>query len=88
MFKCIFSQIIPLKLKVKELGASVYDCPCLAEDVSKIFEVYWALGEENATVPTQWPEDLATDFNHVNPMAVLLNGTSSSAYLAVRTNFT
>jgi phospholipase D3/4 len=73
---------------VKELGASVYDCPCLAEDVSKIFEVYWALGEENATVPTQWPEDLATDFNHVNPMAVLLNGTSSSAYLAVRTNFT
>nr|CAH0106034.1 unnamed protein product [Daphnia galeata] len=68
--------------QVKELGATVYDCPCLAKDMSKIFEVYWALGEENATIPDPWPQDLATHINHTNPLTVDFNETTSSVYLA------
>lgn len=68
---------------MKELGAAVYNCPCLAEDMAKIFEVYWALGDENATVPDKWPQSYSTQFNHKNPMAVSFNDTLSSTYLAV-----
>ena len=69
---------------MKELGATVFDCPCLAEDVVKIFEVYWSLGDANATVPKEWPSEYSTQFNHLNPMAVVLNGTPAFTYLAVR----
>jgi hypothetical protein len=51
--------------------------------MSKIFEVYWALGEENATIPDPWPQDLATHINHTNPLTVDFNETTSSVYLAV-----
>lgn len=71
-------------LQVKELGATVYDCPCLAEDMSKIFEVYWALGDVNATIPDKWPQDYSTNINHLNPMPVSLNDSTSSVYLAVK----
>ncbi|NXV53569.1 PLD3 Phospholipase, partial [Uria aalge] len=30
--------------QVKELGVAVYNCSCLAGDLRKIFEAYWALG--------------------------------------------
>ncbi|KZS12125.1 Phospholipase D3 [Daphnia magna] len=67
---------------VKELGATVYDCPCLAKDMSKIFEVYWALGDVNATIPESWPQDLSTRINYTNPLMVALNDTQSSVYLS------
>jgi phospholipase D3/4 len=51
--------------------------------MSKIFQVYWALGEENATIPDAWPQDLATHINHTNPLTVDFNETTSSVYLAV-----
>ena len=68
---------------MKELGAAVYDCPCLAEDVAKIFEVYWSLGEEDATVPKEWPSSYSTEFNHLNPMMIALNGSDTFTYVAV-----
>jgi len=67
---------------VKELGAAVYDCPCLAEDVAKIFDVYWSLGEEDATVPKEWPTSYSTEFNHLNPMMIALNGSDTVTYVA------
>ena len=41
-------------LQVKELGILVTDCPCLASDMAKIFEVYWTLGGQGKTVPERW----------------------------------
>ena len=55
-------------LQVKELGVLVTDCPCLAADMAKIFEVYWALAGEDKSVPDMWPEYLKTMFNYRNPM--------------------
>ncbi|KAI2653867.1 5'-3' exonuclease PLD3 [Labeo rohita] len=66
---------------VKELGAVVYDCSCLAKDLGKIFEAYWYLSQTK-TVPAQWPEKYSTLYNKDTPMQLSLNGTDSSVYLS------
>lgn len=67
--------------QVKELGAVVYDCGCLAEDLGKIFEAYWYLNQTE-TVPAHWPSKYSTLYNKNTPMQMLLNGTDSSVYLS------
>ncbi|XP_066540533.1 5'-3' exonuclease PLD3 [Hoplias malabaricus] len=67
--------------QVKELGAVVYDCSCLADDLSKIFEAYWFLGQSK-TIPAPWPSQYATAFNQDTPMQLSLNGTDSRVYLS------
>ena len=61
----------------------VYDCPCLANDMAKIFEVYWYLGNPDATIPKKWPASLATSFNANHPLASTFNGTMTQTYLSV-----
>ncbi|XP_016149986.1 phospholipase D3-like [Sinocyclocheilus grahami] len=69
--------------QVKELGAVVYDCSCLAKDLGKIFEAYWYLNQTK-TVPAHWPKNYSTLYNKDTPMQLSLNGTDASAYLSVR----
>ncbi|KAI1893349.1 hypothetical protein AGOR_G00122800 [Albula goreensis] len=68
--------------QVKELGAVVYNCSCLAEDLGKIFEAYWYLGEPGKRIPSHWPASYSTLFNKDAPLQLPLNGTSSTAYLS------
>ncbi|XP_071962365.1 5'-3' exonuclease PLD3-like [Antedon mediterranea] len=68
--------------EVKELGAAVYNCSCLAQDMAKIFEVYWKLGEKDAYVPSSWPQDLNTDYNFNNTMPVPFNNTNARVVLS------
>lgn len=70
-------------LQVKELGVVVYNCTCLAQDLSKMFEVYWALGVPNATIPSPWPERFSTTYNKESPLGLTLNGTEARVYLSV-----
>ena len=37
--------------QVKEIGVLAMNCPKLAEDMTKIYEVYWALGGPGKTIP-------------------------------------
>ncbi|XP_067275798.1 5'-3' exonuclease PLD3 [Pseudorasbora parva] len=67
--------------QVKELGAVVYDCSCLAEDLGKIFEAYWYLNQTK-TVPAHWPSNYSTLYNKDTPMQLSLNGTDASVYLS------
>ncbi|KAK2176723.1 hypothetical protein NP493_644g05000 [Ridgeia piscesae] len=67
--------------QVKELGASVYNCSCLAEDMQKIFDVYWFMGKLNQSLPHQWPREYSTSFNRFTPLKVQLNNTRSTVYL-------
>lgn len=67
--------------QVKELGAVVYDCSCLAEDLGKIFEAYWYLNQTK-TIPAHWPNKYSTLYNKDTPMQLSLNGTSASVYLS------
>uniref|UniRef100_W5LQ55 5'-3' exonuclease PLD3 n=1 Tax=Astyanax mexicanus TaxID=7994 RepID=W5LQ55_ASTMX len=67
--------------QVKELGAVVYDCSCLANDLDKIFEAYWFLGQSK-TIPSPWPSQYTTAYNKDTPMELSLNGTTSEVYLS------
>lgn len=54
--------------QVKEVGVLVKNCPCLADDMSKIWQVYWDLGVPGATVPDAWPDKLSTNINMKTPL--------------------
>ncbi|KAM9514642.1 5'-3' exonuclease PLD3 [Guaruba guarouba] len=68
--------------QVKELGAAVYDCGCLARDLGKIFEAYWALGVPGASIPVPWPANYSTSFNAETPLELRLNGTAAAVYFS------
>lgn len=74
----------PLWCQVKELGAAVYNCSCLAQDLGKMFEVYWALGLPNTTIPSPWPSNYSTTYNRETPLELKLNGTEAAVYFSVR----
>ncbi|NXI05918.1 PLD3 Phospholipase, partial [Pachycephala philippinensis] len=68
--------------QVKELGAAVYNCSCLAEDLGKIFEAYWALGVPDASIPAPWPDNYSTAFNAETPLQLALNDTAAAVYFS------
>lgn len=59
--------------QVKEMGSLITNCSCLAEDVSKIFNVYWDMGKENAQIPDKWPEAYSTKINSETPLRIHFN---------------
>lgn len=69
-------------VQVKELGAVVYNCSCLAADLGKIFEAYWFLGESKS-IPSPWPSSFSTLYNKDTPLQLPLNNTPSHVYLSV-----
>ncbi|CAI5780783.1 5' [Podarcis lilfordi] len=66
--------------QVKELGMAIYNCSCLAQDLGKMFEAYWALGLSNATIPSPWPANYSTSYNKETPLELELNGTEAGVY--------
>uniref|UniRef100_G3UL33 5'-3' exonuclease PLD3 n=1 Tax=Loxodonta africana TaxID=9785 RepID=G3UL33_LOXAF len=68
--------------QVKELGVVMYNCSCLARDLTKIFEAYWFLGQAGSSIPSPWPQAYDTRYNQETPMEICLNGTPALAYLA------
>ncbi|KAM6307784.1 LOW QUALITY PROTEIN: 5'-3' exonuclease PLD3 [Podargus strigoides] len=68
--------------QVKELGAAVYNCSCLAEDLGKIFEAYWGLGVPGASIPVPWPANYSTSFNMETPLELKLNNTDAAVYFS------
>lgn len=68
--------------QVKELGAAIYNCSCLAQDLAKIFEAYWALGVPDASIPEPWPDNFSTTFNAQTPLELQLNGTAAAVYFS------
>ncbi|XP_061575835.1 5'-3' exonuclease PLD3 isoform X2 [Cololabis saira] len=67
--------------QVKELGAVVYNCSCLATDLGKIFEAYWFVGGSHS-IPSPWPSSFSTPYNMDTPLQLSLNDTPSSVYLS------
>lgn len=69
--------------QVKELGLLGMDCPSLAEDAQKLFDVYWYLSTPGAHIPDPWPPQYTADTSLTHPAAISINGTSALAYWAV-----
>ncbi|CAG9856360.1 unnamed protein product [Phyllotreta striolata] len=68
--------------QVKELGIAIRNCSCLAKDIQKIFEVYWALGIDGAKIPPSWSSNLSTQYNSDTPMALTYNNETFQIYLS------
>lgn len=67
--------------QVKELGSVLFNCSCMAEDMGKLFDVYWYLGN-TAKVPDTWPETFNTSINSNTSMQIQFNGTDATTYLS------
>lgn len=65
--------------QVKELGIYVQNCSCLADDISKIFGIYWYLGAKKK-IPSTWPANLTTKFNKDSPMKMIIANSSVNIY--------
>ncbi|KAK2164997.1 hypothetical protein LSH36_56g01004 [Paralvinella palmiformis] len=69
--------------QVKELGVVISNCPCLAADIQKIFDVYWYLGQQPPVpLPRSWPAKWSTKYNKDTPVQVTLNGRKSEVYFS------
>ncbi|XP_019374022.1 PREDICTED: phospholipase D4 isoform X1 [Gavialis gangeticus] len=68
--------------QVKEVGAVIYNCSCLAQDLWKTFSTYWDVGHANASIPDPWPANYSTNINKDRPLAVQFNGTLTKVYFS------
>lgn len=70
--------------QVKELGLLILNCPCLSDDIAKIFDVYWRLGEQDSKIPAKWPKELSTSINQTNPIKITFTNVTeaSNVYIA------
>ncbi|NWT77299.1 PLD3 Phospholipase, partial [Prunella himalayana] len=68
--------------QVKELGAAIYNCSCLAKDLAKIFEAYWSLGVPEASIPAPWPDNFSTSINLETPLEMTLNDTAAAVFFS------
>lgn len=69
--------------QVKEVGVSVGNCSCLAQDVSRVFGVYWYLGSpEGSSLPPYWPSRYSALSSSERPLHLNLNGVPARVYLS------
>lgn len=68
--------------QVKELGAIIYNCSQLAQDLEKTFQTYWALGTPQAVLPKTWPRNFSSHINRFRPLRDLFDGVPTTAYFS------
>ncbi|KAM9741257.1 5'-3' exonuclease PLD4 isoform 2-T2 [Menidia menidia] len=69
--------------QVKELGLSVEDCSCLAQDAYRIFGVYRSIGRTyNGSLPPYWPARLSALSSSEKPLHLNINGVPARVYLS------
>ncbi|XP_070769888.1 LOW QUALITY PROTEIN: 5'-3' exonuclease PLD3 [Enoplosus armatus] len=69
--------------QVKEVGLSVEDCSCLAQDAFRIFGVYWSIGgANNGYLPPYWPARFSALSSSQNPLRLKFNGVPARVYLS------
>ncbi|XP_055015539.1 5'-3' exonuclease PLD3 [Boleophthalmus pectinirostris] len=68
--------------QVKEVGVSVEDCSCLAEDASRVFDAYWSVGGADGSLPPYWPARLSALSSSHNPLHLKFNGVPARVYLS------
>lgn len=71
-------------LQVKELGAVIYNCSRLAQDLEKTFQTYWVLGAPKAVLPKPWPQSFSSHINRFHPFQGQFDGVPTTAYFSVR----
>nr|XP_058914837.1 5'-3' exonuclease PLD4 isoform X1 [Kogia breviceps] len=68
--------------QVKELGAIIYNCSRLAQDLEKTFQTYWVLGVPEAVLPKPWPRNFSSHINCFQPLRDYFDGVPTTAYFS------
>ncbi|XP_032480861.1 phospholipase D4 [Phocoena sinus] len=68
--------------QVKELGAIIYNCSRLAQDLEKTFQTYWVLGVPRAVLPKPWPRNFSSHINCFQPFQDYFDGVPTTAYFS------
>ncbi|CAD5230842.1 unnamed protein product [Bursaphelenchus xylophilus] len=68
--------------EVKELGVLIRNCSCIANDLQKIFTIYWRIAEGGSKIPGRWPLNLRTQFNHHHPLEINMNGHWQKTFIS------
>ncbi|KAI7692960.1 hypothetical protein SSS_00248 [Sarcoptes scabiei] len=55
---------------VKELGLIIRNNLELADDLMKIFEIYWFLAQDDSIIPSKWPKKFQNRINFTNPLQI------------------
>ncbi|KAI1723297.1 PLD-like domain-containing protein [Ditylenchus destructor] len=63
--------------EVKELGVVLRNCPVIANDLHKIFSVYWQMSDRDGFPPRNWPSDLQTNISNKRPLNIKCSMTDS-----------
>lgn len=85
LFWFIFFIIIPQCFsQVKEMGLLLLNCSCLAWELSKVFTVYWRVGQDQNRLPPVWPVYLRTKFNAQHPLEIQFGAESTHTYISVK----
>ncbi len=73
-----------------ELGVVLMNCPCLAEDMRRIFASYWALtrllnasNDVERSVESERVQLPMAEYNAENPLRILHQGEKTDIFLAV-----
>ncbi|EPB79928.1 phospholipase D domain protein [Ancylostoma ceylanicum] len=69
--------------QVRELGLAVFNCPCLANDLNRLLEIYWEMGAPGAKIPKSWPASLSTSAYHERPTSVPQQKGDQAVYFSV-----
>lgn len=66
--------------QVKELGLLGFDCECLAEDLQRLFDIYWYLSTPTSSLPpdNKWPIQYSALYNMEDPAYTSVNYTQHS----------
>ncbi|XP_043827937.1 5'-3' exonuclease PLD3-like isoform X2 [Dromiciops gliroides] len=68
--------------QIKELGALLYNCSPVAQDLLSIFNTYQALGGPGAVLPSPWPPQFSASSSLQRPIRLQLDGHSADVYLS------
>ncbi|XP_020027616.2 5'-3' exonuclease PLD4 isoform X3 [Castor canadensis] len=68
--------------QVKELGAVIYNCSHLGQDLEKTFQTYWVLGAPQAVLPKSWPRNFSSHINYFQPLRDRFDGLPTTAYFS------
>eukprot|EP00128_Syssomonas_multiformis_P003961 Colp12_sorted_trinity150504_noHs@7843 len=67
--------------EVKELGVYVQNCPIMADDLQKLFAVYWLMGKATH-VPNEWPQRTFSYISKNHPAIVNINSERTTAFIS------
>ena len=68
--------------EVKEMGLLLLNCSCLAWELTKIFSVYWRVGQDHNRLPPVWPVYLRTKFNAKHPLQIHFGSEPAQTFIS------